>query len=364
MTDTLFLRDVLSTPTSLASTIEALDGQSDETAAALLARGARRFVGLGSGSSWFAAAAAASLHNALVAPSGTLALAAETADFDLYPLPLGPDDAVVGVSVSGEIVELLSLLSRLRGRHQLVGITNTSGTSLERLVDHVLIMHAGESQSPTTTKAFVTSMAALDLLWLSVLACQGVETTSLRADLRKLPDAVARSLEQARPQLSAAAGRLAACDHVYVLGAGPLYPLAQEIALAFKEVASVPAELVQTREMQHGTMSVVNGRTGVVVMNPPGPGRGAVAEIVEQCTRLGASVVEVGPASPGLHFDVPCHELLAPCVYVGPLFLLVGTLAVERGVDTDHPHWQAEYLRMTRSSGEPAQGQSLGRQCS
>jgi glucosamine--fructose-6-phosphate aminotransferase (isomerizing) len=349
MAQTLFLQDILNTPRSLRDTLAHVGDQADEVAGALLARGARRLVALGNGSSLYAAAAAVYLHNALVAPTGTLAWAVPTGDFSLYPAPLSAADALVGVSVSGEIVDLLDVFERLRGQHQLVGITNVARSSLTGLVDHLVLMKAGQSLVPTSTKAFVASVAALDLLWLGLLAAQDVPAaSSFRRELIALPGAVDRALAQAQGPVGAAAEQLVGCDHLFVFGAGPAFPLAQEGALVFKEVASVHTEAAQTREMAQGTTAVVDSRVGVIAVNPPGRGQEVGRRVLAQCEALGAVTLEVGSASDGLRLHVPCHELLSPLVYGGPLFMLANEVAVLRGVDTDHPHWEADYLRTAR----------------
>ncbi len=353
MADSLFLQDVFNTPRSLADTVSYLDDHIDAVTTTLLDHGVRRVVALGSGSSWFAAATSVYVHNALAPANGTLALAAASADYSLYPLPLAARDAVVGVSVSGELMDLLALMEILRGRHPLIGITNRADASLTRLVDHVLLMQAGESMVPTSTKSFVTSVAALDLLWLSLLARQGVtEAVRLRTELRSLPQVVDEAIVQARGQVEAIAQRLAGCTRLFVLGTGPLYPLAQEVALVFKEVASRPAEAVQTREMAQGTTAVVDPTVGVIVMNPPGRGRKTVQDIVTACATLGATIVEVGPTADDLHLEIACHDLLLPLAYSSPLFMLAGRVGALHGIDSDHPHWEASYRRMTRRDAQ------------
>ena len=42
------------------------------------------------------------------------------------------------------------------------------------------------------------------------------------------------------------------------------------------------------------------------------------------------------------------QDLFTPILYCGPLFVLANELAVQRGVDADHPHWEEGHLRMTR----------------
>jgi glucosamine--fructose-6-phosphate aminotransferase (isomerizing) len=220
-------------------------------------------------------------------------------------------------------------------------------------------MHAGRSLVPTSTKTFVTSVATLDLLWLSLLTAQGVqEAHGVRKEVRTLANAVEQSLAQAQRQVAAAAERLARCERVFVLGAGPLFPVAQEAALVFKEVAILPAEAVQTREMAQGTTAVVDERCGVVVTSPPGRGQEVVEAIVAECAGLGAAIVEVGPSSTTMRIEVRCHDLLSPLVYSSPLFMLASHVGSLRGVDSDHPHWEGDYLRMTRRSVPEMQGQN------
>ena len=356
MAETLFLQDILDTPASLENTLAQVGNQPYEIASALLAKGACRFVTLGSGSSLYASKASVYLHNALARPEGSLALVAPTGDNALYPVPLSSSDALIGVSVSGEIVDLLDLFKEVRGQHQLVGITNVAGSSLTRLVDHTLLTKAGPALVPTSTKAFVTSIAALDLLWLGLLRAQGVsEADSLFPELSAMPAATSRSLSQAMSQVATAADCLARCSRFFIFGAGPAFAVAQEAALVFKEVAGLPAEAVQAREMAHGMVSIADGNLGVIAINPPGRGQAAARQVLAQFASFGAATLEVtggDEAGPGrLCLDVPCHELLTPFVYSGPVFVLANELAGLRGVDTDHPAWEAQYLREVRRLG-------------
>ncbi len=358
VSDTLFLQDTLNTARALAETLAQVAGQVDEAAAALVAGGARRLVALGNGSSLCAAVASVYLHNALAAPGSTLAWAVPTGDYALYPAPLSGADALVGVSASGEVVDLLDLFEPLRGRHQLVGVTNVAGSSLTRLVDHVLLTQAGAALVPTSTKTFVTTVAALDLLWLGLLEAQGCEKARrLRAELEGMPEVVGRALAQAQAQVAPAADRLAHCARFFIFGAGPSFGVALEAALVFKEVAGLPAEAAQTREMAQGTIAVVDGTVGAIAVSPPGRGAAAARQVLAQLAALGAATLEVGPGSADMHFEPSCSDLLSPLTYSLPLFLLANELAGRRGVDTDHPAWEQDYLREVRRPGRPRQVQ-------
>jgi glucosamine 6-phosphate synthetase-like amidotransferase/phosphosugar isomerase protein len=83
-----------------------------------------------------------------------------------------------------------------------------------------------------------------------------------------------------------------------------------------------------------------------------------VEAIVAECAGLGAAIVEVGPSSTTMRIEVRCHDLLSPLVYSSPLFMLASHVGSLRGVDSDHPHWEEDYLRMTRRSVPEMQGQN------
>lgn len=349
MSGTLFLQDILNTAQSLQDTLRGIGDGAEVLASDLFERGARRFVAVGNGTSVYASLASVYVHNALIGPGGTLTWAVPTGEYSLYPAPLSGHDAIVGVSVSGEVVDLLDLFEQLRGSHRLIGVTNAPASSLVRIVDDVLLTRAGASMVPTSTKTFATSVAALHLLWLGLLKAQGMaQATQLHDELLAIPDRVAESIYFAVRQAPDVATRLAPCRRLFVFGAGPSWPVAQEAALVFKEVTNLPAEAAHTREMAHGITAVVDASVGVIAVNPPGPGQAMGRQILAQCAALGAQTVEVGDTDSGLRVDARCHDLLSPYVYSSPLFILANDLAHSRGIDTDHPKWEEEYLRTTR----------------
>jgi glucosamine--fructose-6-phosphate aminotransferase (isomerizing) len=355
MADTLFMQDIMNTPQALRDTLTGIGDHADALAAQFLAAGGQRLVALGSGTSYYAAAASVYLHNTLVSPGGTLVVAAPTGDFSLYPFPLAAADGIVGISASGELIDLLDLFDRLRGQHRLIGITNMADSTLTRSSDEVLLLRAGPGLVPTTTKTFVASVAGLQLFLLGLLQAQGVEAAAaLRREMTAIPDRIAASLDQARRQIAGIATRLASCRRIFVFGAGPAWVVALEGALVLKEIAAIPAEGAQTREMAQGTTAVVDASVGVIGVLPPGPGQDAGRRVLAQCAGLGAVTLEVGADPNGLLVDAPCDPLLSPLIYGGPLFVLANELALLRGIDSDHPHWEAGYLQAVRRADGPA----------
>ena len=352
MSESLFLQEVLSTPEALADTIAAADDRATDIANALLRQGPRRIVVVGSGSSYFAGGIAAYLFRALATAADPFVWAEAAGDFDLYPPRLDPGDVVVAVSASGEGADVINLLAKLSGRCQTVGITNVLDSTITRRVDHVLPLAAGAGRVPTTTKTFVASVAALDLLYLAILEEIGSEEAAeLREELRAVPAQVGRAMPRARTVSESLAERLDPCSRLFVLGAGSAYPLALEAALAFKEVVGLPAEGVQTHEMAHGAIAVVDQSVGVLALDPPGAPSAITRKVLGQCAAQGAVTVAVGPDD-DLPVEAASHDLLTPLVYSGPLFILADACAIRRGRNPDEPGWEAAYLRLTRNPGQ------------
>lgn len=349
MSESLFLQEILSTPRALADTIAAADDRATEVARSLLRQDVRRIVAIGSGSSYFAGGIAAYLYRALATTADPIVWAEAAGDFDLYPPKLSPNDVVVAVSASGEGGDVINLLAKLRGRCQTVGITNAPESTLTRRVDHVLPLVAGTGQVPTSTKTFVASVAALDLLFLALLAETGHEQAGdLREELRALPRQVERTLSGALAASGVLADRLGRCSRLFVLGAGPSYPLALEDALVFKEVVGLPAEGVQTHEMAHGAIAVVDESVGVIALDSPGAPSAVTRRVLGQCADQGAVTIAVG-ADDDLPVEAASHDLLSPIVYASPVFILADACASRRGRNPDAPGWESAYLRLTRN---------------
>lgn len=350
MSETLFRQDIDDSPRALADTLDGLDAV--QIVRSLLAGGARRIAAIGSGSSYFACATSAYLYDSLASPGACALRTTPAEEFGLYPLPLDPADALVGVSASGKVIDVVGLFSARKGRQRLIGITNELDSPLARAADDALLTRAGASRVPTSTKTFLASVLALDVLWLALLEAQGVSAArELRESLADLPAALEKAMRETSGLLPGIAGRLLACERFFVAGSGPSWPLAQEVALVLKEVAGLPAEPMQAREMIHGPTAIVDETVGVIVVNPRGRGEEAAGALLAQCAERGATTASIGAAPSDLTIAVDVPEMLSPLVLGGPLFALANELAVRRGVYSDHPAWESAYMQSVRPQG-------------
>ena len=91
------------------------------------------------------------------------------ADFVTYPPALGPGDAIVGISSSGEFRDVVVAAERHRGRVPFAAIVHVPGSTLTGLASDVLLSAGGPSTVPVMTKTFSATLAATELLLVELL---------------------------------------------------------------------------------------------------------------------------------------------------------------------------------------------------
>ncbi len=317
-------------------------------AAALRAAGTRRIHVIGNGTSYHSSLAAATLYRRHAASGDPTVIALDAGEFRHYLPALGPGDAVVGISASGEFRDVLAVVEALRGRIPTVGIVHVPGSGLDRAADHVVRSAGGPSTVPVMTKTFVATLAATHLVLGELLG--GERAAGLRAALAAAADDVEAAVATAVTRVEPLAASLAGAEHVFVLGSGNATAAAFEAALKLKEMALIHAEGAESWEMASGAATIVGPGSVVVALAPTGPGRAATLDVARHAAGWGARVIEVGPgAGPATagadHLPLPASagEDLAPLTAVAPVAMLAFVLARHRGHDPDRPGWVERY---------------------
>ncbi|MFW6083878.1 MAG: glutamine--fructose-6-phosphate transaminase (isomerizing) [Gemmatimonadota bacterium] len=254
---------------------------------------------------------------------------------------------VVAISQSGETADTLAAVELARERGCLsLGIVNTVGSSIARLTDAGIYLHAGPEIGVASTKAFTSQVAALTLfaLWLGQRRSLPDEVLAkyLHA-LRALPGQVGRILERAG-EIEALAGRLLAPDNFLYLGRGYSFPVALEGALKLKEISYVHAEGFSAAEMKHGPIALIDENMPVVVVAPRDASYPKVLSNMQEVKARGGRLITVSSEPNGLGeisdelFTVPqTLDALLPVLTSVPLQLLAYHIGVMRGCDVDKP---------------------------
>ncbi len=251
----------------------------------------------------------------------------------IYGRRLRLDGAVcIGVSQSGQSPDIVEMMrSAAEGGALTVAITNMAESPMAGACAHTLPLQAGPERSVAATKTFVTSaLAAL------ALVAEWRQDAGLRAAVAALPGQFEEALACDWEPLSA---RLATASHAFVLGRGPGFAIANEMALKFKETCGLHAEAYSAAEVLHGPAAIVRADFPVLALAVEDAARAQVVATAERLAGQGADVFITAEAKGAVRLPSVegVHPLTAPLVVAVAFYRFVEALARRRGLNPDSP---------------------------
>ena len=260
------------------------------------------------------------LSPALVAQKGTLLLA---------------------ISRSGTTSETLRAVEAFRKQTDgpVVAVTCYPESELARGASLALVAAEAQERSVAQTRSFV-SMLLLTQAFAAVLAKDG----GMLSQLQRLPGLL-RDLVERIGDIPRQLGEDTTIERLYFLGGGPLYGLANEVMLKFKEMSLSYSEAYHPLEFRHGPMSMVNERTLVVGLLSD-TGLTQQLQVLEDMQKLGARVlalIDDVSAVAGWKPDYVVElrsglsEWERGALYMPVLQRMAHHRAVARGLDPDQP---------------------------
>jgi glucosamine--fructose-6-phosphate aminotransferase (isomerizing) len=240
--------------------------------------------------------------------------------------------ACLGISQSGASPDIVEMMrSAGAGGAVTIAMTNAAGSPMAAASDHALPLRAGPEKSVAATKSFVTSvLAALALL------AEWREDADLRAAVAALPEQFETALGQDWTPLS---DRLVRANSAFVLGRGPGFAIAAEMALKFKETCGIHAEAYSAAEVLHGPAAIVQAHFPVLGLAVEDAALPQVVATAERLAGQGADVFLTAPAEgvTALPGAAGVHPLTAPLVVAVAFYRFVEALARRRGFNPDTP---------------------------
>jgi glutamine---fructose-6-phosphate transaminase (isomerizing) len=339
-------REIREGPAAIRATVAGARGPARAVAERWRALGIRRIHVIGNGTSYHSSLAAAALYRRHAGPDDPVVIPVTAAELHRYRPQLGPADAIVGISSSGEFVDVVAVAEAVRGRTPMAGIVHVAGSALTRVVSDVVLSAGGPSTVPVMTKTFSATLVATNLLLLELLGSTCADPV-VEAMLRAADDAEA-AIAAAEPLVEPLAASLRDARHLFVTGGGLGWPAALEAALKLKEMALVHAEGAEAWEMTSGAATMLGPDAVVIALAPDGPARPALEDLLRHAAAWGARTIEVGGSrlvetSDLLPLPADATEEQAPLTAVPPVALLAFALARARGADPDHPGWIERY---------------------
>ena len=256
----------------------------------------------------------------------------------------GPElrgSTVIGLSQSGRTPDVVEYVSRARdGGAFTVAVTNDPDSELAGVAETVLPLGAGTERAVAATKTYTNQVAALALLAAHV-AGQG---DAYADGLRSTAELLAGELDRLERSVAPLAVPFSYTGRMFVIGRGPEYATAREIALKLLETCRVAAEPLTATDLAHGPIAALDSLFPVWAIAADDPTLTAVAEAAERIRGAGATLVAsgtaaaaIGSADYALPVPVPPLPLLAPILSVVPGQLFALALARAKGLDPDEP---------------------------
>lgn len=268
-----------------------------------------------------------------------------------YRSPLiTPETLVIVVSQSGETADTLAALreAHANGAHVLA-ITNVVGSSIARDADDVIATLAGPEIAVASTKAYSSQLIAFYLFAMYLSQVRGTQSEAeiarTIAAMHALPEQVESMLADTTA-IKAYAEQIAAHEHLFFIGRGMDYAVAQEGSLKLKEVSYIHSEAYAAGELKHGTLALIEEGVPVIALVTQDNVMEKTISNIKEVKARGGAVLAVSHEEHVASLLKSVDQVLAipktlpiltAAVSVVPLQLLAYYASLARGLDVDKP---------------------------
>lgn len=267
-----------------------------------------------------------------------------------YRKPIIPKNTlVVSISQSGETADTLAAVRLAKEKGAIVlSITNVKRSSIDREAHGHLYMNSGVEVGVASTKAFVSTLALVNLLALQIAKTRGVlsaaDENTLVKGLLALPSQIEVVLSYDK-YFSEAAKKLQTFKGFLYLGRGVNFPIAMEGALKLKELAYMHAEGYAAGEMKHGPLALIDPDMAIVVVAPTDELIEKTISNLQEAKARGGKIISIGTGENAslksmseYYLSLPAGNWMTnPIIAAVPLQLMAYHLANSLGFDVDQP---------------------------
>lgn len=256
---------------------------------------------------------------------------------------------VLVISQSGETADTLAALRLAKQAGALtMSICNVRRSTIDREAHGHLYMNSGPEVGVASTKAFVSTLALLNVFSIYL---GRVREKINEAQERELIEGLLAAPAQMEAVLAydkffaEVAEKLKAYRGILYMGRGVSFPIAMEGALKLKELAYMHAEGYAAGEMKHGPLALIDERMLIVMVAPSDQHFEKTLSNLEEARARGGRVIAVGTGdnqslknSSEYYLSLPnAAWTVNPILEVIPLQLLAYHVADAMGHDVDQP---------------------------
>lgn len=260
----------------------------------------------------------------------------------------GAHTGLIAVSQSGETADTLNAIKEAKRRKMLtLGIVNVIGSSVAREVDAGIYNHVGPETAVASTKASTSQVLLLIMLAIYLGRMHSLsksEGQKILKEIQKLPILAEKVLKHAN-NIKKLAKKYKKNNNFFFLGRKYNAGAAMEGALKLKECSYIHAEGINTTELKHGPLSLIDKNFPSLVIAPIDSmyekNKTSIHEIKARGGKVIALTTEGNKELEHIADDViyipKTLEMLTPILAFIPMQLLAYYISVERGNDVDKP---------------------------
>lgn len=261
-----------------------------------------------------------------------------------------PETLVIVVSQSGETADTLAALreAQSKGAHVLA-ITNVVGSSIAREADDVLGTMAGPEIAVASTKAYTSQLIAFYLFGLYLAQVRGTIAEDAVAEILAAMEALPEQVESMLANTEAIKGyaeQISKHEHLFFIGRGQDFAVAQEGSLKLKEISYIHSEAYAAGELKHGTLALIEEGIPVIALATQEDVMEKTVSNIKEVKARGADVMVITYEEHVVNllksvdqaFAIPkTLPILTAAVSVVPLQLLAYYASLALGHDVDKP---------------------------
>ena len=317
MKEARLLQDIKNQDQSLSHVLahQLGDGKEALLDAASRLRGARKIVITGMGASLYA-----SWHlQYQLAAAGLNCMVADSSELLHYQSHLCAEAIVILVSRSGETVELIKLLPRIKSiANRTIAITNDLKSALAKSTDQLLVIGSFEDER-MAIQSYTGTLLTLTLLASAIAG----DLDRARDELKDVFASISTFLHGGLDSSDVWDGFLEPARPIFLLGRGPSYASALEGGLLFNETAKQPAIGMTCGNFRHGSIEFADSDFRGIVFASQSTTCQLDLALAKSLQDFGGKVLVIGPRDQNMStlrfIDVPAWEKFAPLVEIIPV---------------------------------------------
>lgn len=331
--DFYMLKEIMEQPKSIVSSL--LQEKDRFTSIALDILKARHVIIAASGSSRYAALVGRYMFSSV---GKTFCEVVMGSEFQYFANSVDRSTVVLAISQSGETMDVIDgiKLARQAGA-KIISIVNRQHSMLEDLSHETIHLNCGPEIGVAATKSFLNQLSIFYLLASSMSNSFDVAMN----DMREMSGHILDVIESNSNEIDRIVEKFHNTKDIYFIARGINFAIASEAALKLKEISYIHAEGMPAGELKHGTLSLIENGTPVVVICPNDFTYSDTLSNAMEAKARGAKIIAVSDISNEIYdywIKIPTvMPLLYPFVAIVPLQLLAYRMAIKLGRNPDMP---------------------------